>query len=141
MKKRAKNSKPAKQPKGRPKTEIDVDELEKLCAMQCTDYEIAAWFKFSTKTVQRMRKDPLYADVFRTGEVKGKVSIKRAQYRAAVEQGNITMLIWLGKVMLGQKETIKNQHTGENDGEPIRHQYTVDKEAFRRARAEVLDEF
>ena len=29
----------------RPKSDIDLAELEKLCAMQCTDQEIAAHFR------------------------------------------------------------------------------------------------
>ena len=37
----------------RPKARIDLVELEKLCAMQCTDEEIAAFFGVSTKTVER----------------------------------------------------------------------------------------
>jgi hypothetical protein len=39
----------------RPKTKIEVAELEKLCAMQSTDEEIAAFFGVGTKTVGRRR--------------------------------------------------------------------------------------
>jgi hypothetical protein len=42
----------------RPKAKIDLVELEKLCAMKCTDEEIAAFFGVSTKTVERRRKSP-----------------------------------------------------------------------------------
>jgi hypothetical protein len=38
----------------RPQAKIDPIELEKLCAMQCTDEEIAAFFGVSTKTIERL---------------------------------------------------------------------------------------
>jgi hypothetical protein len=47
----------------RPKAKIDLAELEKLCAMQCTDEEIAAFFGVSTKTVERRRKVQRFSDL------------------------------------------------------------------------------
>jgi hypothetical protein len=32
---------------------IDMEELEKLCAMQATDEEIAAWFGVAARTIER----------------------------------------------------------------------------------------
>ena len=40
----------------RPEANIDLEELEKLCVMQCTDEEIAAFFGVSTRTIERRRK-------------------------------------------------------------------------------------
>jgi hypothetical protein len=37
----------------RPKTKIDMAELEKLYGMQCTDEEVAAFFGVSTRTIER----------------------------------------------------------------------------------------
>jgi hypothetical protein len=37
--------------------EIDLSELEKLCGMQCTDEEVAAFFGVSTRTLERRRKN------------------------------------------------------------------------------------
>ena|SRR5579864_5553983 len=34
---------------------IDLNDLEKLCQLQCTDEEIAAWFDASTWTIERRR--------------------------------------------------------------------------------------
>lgn len=33
------------------RADIDLGELERLCAIQCTDEEIAAWFNVSTRTI------------------------------------------------------------------------------------------
>ena len=40
----------------RPEAKIDLVELEKLCGMQCTDEEIAAFFGVSKRTIERRRK-------------------------------------------------------------------------------------
>ena len=44
----------------RPESKIDLDELEKLCAMQCTDEDIAAFLGVSTRTIERRRKMPSF---------------------------------------------------------------------------------
>jgi hypothetical protein len=43
---------------GRKPVHIDLVELEKLCALQCTDEEIADWFDVSTRTIESRRKQP-----------------------------------------------------------------------------------
>jgi hypothetical protein len=47
----------------RPEAKIDLAELEKLCGMQCTDQEIAAFFGVSTRTIERRRKVKRFSDV------------------------------------------------------------------------------
>ena len=49
---------------------IDLAELERLSAMQCTDEEIAAWFKVTTRTIERRRKVKRFADVTERGRAK-----------------------------------------------------------------------
>ena len=36
---------------GRPRKEIDQEQFEKLCGLQCTEEEICAWFDISDKTL------------------------------------------------------------------------------------------
>jgi hypothetical protein len=50
-------------------------ELEKLCAMQCTDEEIAAFFGVSTKTIERRRKVQRFGDIMEQARAKGRVSV------------------------------------------------------------------
>jgi len=83
--------------------EIDLDELERLCGLQCTDEELAAWFKVSTRTIERRRKEPEFAEVMARGKARGRLSIRRAQLKM-LEQGNATMGVWLGKQHLGQQD-------------------------------------
>lgn len=84
---------------------INLAELEKLAAMQCTDEEIAAWFNVSTRTIERRRKSPVFAETIVRGKARGRISLRRAQ-RKILEQGNATMAIWLGKQYLGQADQI-----------------------------------
>jgi hypothetical protein len=91
-----------------PKTDIDLVELEKLCQLQCTDEEIAAWFNVSTRTVERRRLEPEFAEVMARGKAKGRISVRRMQMRL-LEQGNATMGVWLGKQLLGQKDQVTTE--------------------------------
>ena len=100
---------------GRKKVSIDLGELEKLCALQCTHAELAAWFNVSTRTIEARRKQPQFFEAMERGKAKGRISVRRAQMRL-LEAGNATMGIWLGKQLLGQKDIVTNEHTGSAGG-------------------------
>lgn len=92
---------------GRPKKEFDENQFEKLCGLQCTEEEIAYFFDFSVDTLCRRCKEiygETFAETYKKYNVDGKISIRRAQYLLAVNDKNCTMLIWLGKQYLGQKD-------------------------------------
>ena len=55
---------------GRPEAEMDMEELEKLCAMQCTDEEIAAWFNVSSRTIERRRKVAAFNELTEQGKAR-----------------------------------------------------------------------
>jgi hypothetical protein len=90
---------------GRKAAPIDLIGLEKLCAMHCSDEEIAGFFSVSVRTIQKRRKQPEFGTVMRRGKAKGSISVRRAQMRM-VEDGSVPMAIWLGKNVLGQRDTI-----------------------------------
>ena len=85
---------------------INLGELEKLAALQCSDEEIAGWFGVSTRTIERRRKSPVFAETIGRGKARGRISLRRAQLKI-LEQGNATMGIWLGKQYLGQSDQIE----------------------------------
>lgn len=90
---------------GRPKIEIDREQFEKLCSIQCTLAEIADWFGCSEDTIERWCKREMkmsFADAYKKHSVYGKVSLRRNQFRMA--EHNVSMAIWLGKQYLGQTE-------------------------------------
>jgi hypothetical protein len=102
---------------GRPVKEINLEELDKLCAMQCTEAEIAGWFDISVDTVERRVKEMAgvsFAEYFKQKRGKGKISLRRKQMQVALG-GNPTMLIWLGKQYMDQKDKQEIEHTGGMD--------------------------
>jgi hypothetical protein len=101
----------------RPEAKIDPAELEKLCAMQCTDEEIAAFFGVSTRTVERRRKIQRFSDVMEQARAKGRVSVRRNLFRLA-SNGNVAAAIFLAKNLLGYRDVVANEHSGP-DGRPI----------------------
>jgi len=94
-----------KNPGGRPRIEIDIENLRGLAVIHCTQDEIAAVLKISTSTLDRMLadKDGKYWCAYKEGLASGKKSLRRAQVAAAMK-GNSTMLVWLGKQILGQRD-------------------------------------
>lgn len=91
--------------RGRPKIEIDKEQFESLCGLQCTKEEIAGFFKCSDDTVERWCKrtyDKNFAVVFKIYAQAGRISLRRYQFNLA--KTSTGMAIWLGKQMLGQKE-------------------------------------
>jgi hypothetical protein len=87
---------------GRKAIRIDFGELEKLCSLQCTDEEIAAWFGVSPKTIANRRKQPRFAEVMDRGRAKGRISVRRAQIKL-LESGNATMGVWIGSRSLARR--------------------------------------
>lgn len=89
----------------RPKIEIDKQNFESLCAIQCTLDEIAGFFRCSEDTIERWCKREYkqgFAEVFRQKRSGGRISLRRFQFRQA--ETNPTMAIWLGKQYLGQTD-------------------------------------
>ena len=91
----------------RPRKTIDKDKLKQLAALGLSSAEMAAVLDCSKDTLERR-----YKEVIETGRMKRNASLRRKQYEVAVG-GHPTMLIWLGKQFLGQKDQV--EHSGELD--------------------------
>lgn len=92
--------------RGRKKIELDTDLLFKLAECHCTMKEMVYIMGVSAFTLRNN-----FQDVIDRGYAAGKMRLRKAQYRKALE-GNPVMLIWLGKNVLGQKDDPNN---GEED--------------------------
>src|SRR5260370_25383906 len=99
----------------RPKAKIDLAELEKLCVMQCTDEEVAAFFGVSTRTIERRRQVKKFSDVMERGKAKGRVSVRRYLFRLA-GGGNVAAAIFLSKNLLRYKDYVNSELTGAARG-------------------------
>lgn len=103
---------------GRPREVIDLDELTKLCALQCTQADIASWFGVSRPTIERrVAEDPEFREAMERGYARGRISLRRRQIQRA-EAGGDVMLIWLGKQYLGQTDRVESRISGA-DGGPL----------------------
>ncbi len=124
---------------GRPRLAIDLVELEKLCALQCTQIEIASWFLCSIESVEKRIADraTLYEvddsdspgqkinlnfhEIMQRGYARGKISMRRQQIKM-LNDGNGTMGVWLGKQYLGQKDIV---HHANPDGSAVENGASV----------------
>lgn len=112
---------------GRPKKEVDFSVLEGLCRIHCTQAECASVFGVSIDTLAaRIREefDLTFPEYYKQFDGSGKASLRRAQMSKALS-GNATMLIWMGKQLLGQRDKIDTT--------------TTDKTAEEAAAARVID--
>ena len=97
-------------PKGqrKPKQElIRQDQFENMCAVQCTEEEIASIFGVSIDTLERWCKRTYrqkFAEVFKAKRQVGRASLRRKQWLKATDEMDTTMLIFLGKQYLGQAD-------------------------------------
>ena len=102
---------------GRPRKEIDKNTFEKLCALFCTEEDIADFFECSVDTVNRWCKSTYgmtFADIYPKKRSKGKISLRRMQFDIA-KKGNATMAIFLGKNYLGQSDKQEYEEVGERE--------------------------
>tara|TARA_B110000438_G_scaffold303605_1_gene365923 strand:- start:3036 stop:3452 length:417 start_codon:yes stop_codon:yes gene_type:complete len=82
----------------RPRKQIDGEQVRKLAALHCTVDEIADILECSRDTLYRHHKEEL-----EKGRAEGKMRLRTMQFKSA-SNGSASMLIWLGKQMLGQKD-------------------------------------
>ena len=102
--------------RGRPPVEIDLTLVEELAAIGSTDDEIAAVLRVSTDTIGRRKKNPAFLEALEAGRGRGRVTLRRLQWQSA-STGNTTMLVWLGKQMLGQRD--KREDTAADGNLPL----------------------
>jgi hypothetical protein len=92
---------------GRPLKEIDPSEVEKLASYGCTPTEIGAFFNVNETTIRKR-----FSEIITKGKESGKIRLRKKQIEVALK-GNVSMLIWLGKQMLGQTDKQEIDHSGE----------------------------
>jgi len=95
---------------------MDWERISKMAAMQCTIEEICAvegisreWLTMLCEREHSMKIGP-YVESYR---YQGRVSLRRAQFKSAIENQNVQMQIWLGKNVLQQSEKIEHYEMPE----------------------------
>ena len=88
--------------RGANKKVVPPDEVYKLAAFGCTIDEMADWFGVNRDTLKYN-----FMEYINKGRADVKQRLRNAQMKVALG-GNATMLIWLGKNMLGQSDNPNN---------------------------------
>jgi hypothetical protein len=99
----------------RPRKSIDYGLVESMAQIHCTQEEIAEVLGISVRTLQRRAK---FCRIYKKGREKGKASVRRMQFKSA-EKGNVTMQIWLGKQILGQRDTLMINTQDDSVADPL----------------------
>lgn len=110
-------------PSGRLPLDIDPVDVQKLAELGCRVNEIADFYKCSISLLQHK-----YLDDLNKGRANLKLSLRRKQIQLAMD-GNVTLLIWLGKQLLDQVDRQQLDITKIDDE-------TFMREAQRRLRDE-----
>lgn len=100
-------------PKGkRLDDKLSKETFETLCALQCTEAEIAFAFGVTpgalTHWCERTYDGRNFQEVFAEKRCGGMISLRRAQFR--MSETNPTMAIFLGKQILGQSDAPQQEH-------------------------------
>lgn len=106
--------------KGRPAKEISREQLEKLAALPLRATDIASVLGVSVDTLSRRISEwfgVTCAEYLDQKRASLRFSLMAKQYSVAMG-GNVTMLIWLGKQYLDQRDKNSTELSGP-DGRPI----------------------
>ena len=90
---------------GRPPIQIDLEDVEELAGIGCTQKEIAEYFEISLTQIRRKEG---FLQAYKKGFVTMARSLRRQQYVSA-KSGNPIMQIFLGKQLLGQSDICPEQ--------------------------------
>lgn len=92
---------------GRPKKDIDEDKVAGLAFDGASDREIGDILGCDHKTVANR-----FSPILRKKRAERRLGLRKAQTAAALD-GNGTMLVWLGKQELEQRDSIQVQQSTE----------------------------
>lgn len=91
--------------------DFDWNQIANMCEIQCTQAEIAKVMGCEENTLRAAckrdnKKD--WAQFYAEHRAAGCISLRRSQWKKAITNLDTTMLIFLGKNMLGQKDKVEN---------------------------------
>lgn len=104
---------------GRPEyvlTDDGFERLKKLINIHCTQVEVCDVLGVTDKTLNKALKERgelPFSEFYKKHSNEGRASLRREQWKAA-QKGNTSMLIWLGKQLLGQKDKIEQDNTSSD---------------------------
>jgi len=88
---------------GRPAIQPNLEQIRTLCRFNPSDEELSAAIGVNPSTMVIWKKKPEVLEAMQAGKAQGRMSLRGKQFDKAMK-GSDTMLIWLGKQLLDQKE-------------------------------------
>ena len=111
---------------GRPVKEVDWNEFEKLCLLQCSITDICEWFHFSHQSLERKCKahyGETFGQIFEKKRVNGLISLRRSLFKQA--EHSAAVAIFLAKNYLGMKDVQEQSVDITTKGESIKPEYVT----------------
>ena len=102
----------------RPKAHINWDEAGKMIMAGCDGVQVAAYFGIHPDTLYLACEKDLkmgFSDYLHQKRSKGDSMLLAKQYEVALTDKNPTMLIWLGKQRLNQREKSETDITSKGE--------------------------
>jgi hypothetical protein len=90
----------------KPPLDIDAEHVRKLAELGLNNVDIAGFFGCDESTIRKR-----FPEYLSKGRIDRRIVLHTGQYQAA-KDGNIAMLIWLGKQELGQSEKSESKISG-----------------------------
>lgn len=110
LKKKTVSKKDASKDNGRPKIVFDIAQIHVFGSMKATFDTMADFYGVSVDTIRRrmQNEESDFCKAYKKGFSKLKMRLSEKQIQVAL-LGNPTMLIWLGKQYLEQKDQIEQE--------------------------------
>lgn len=100
-------------PKGSGERPVDIEQMKMWARAGATIPEMAKRLSVSHATLERRLQRKEFRDALEEAKAELYISLRSKQVALALN-GNVTMLIWLGKQYLGQKD--RHEFGGPNGG-------------------------
>ena len=105
---------------GQPEFVPDYQQLANVASLFPTDEELAVILGCSRRTIAKLKRhDERYIDVINDAQQRTRMKLRQKQMQLAMD-GNVSMLMFLGKLKLGQEDQSKLEVTVQpNESAPV----------------------
>ncbi len=116
---------------------IDLNQVFVFGKFKATYETMADFYGVSERTIKRYMADEEgeFCHHYKKGLADCKLKLSEAQMKLAIEDGNATMLVWLGKQHLGQKDKSEVDQVNTNLNTELSKEEK--KEALNRIKRQV----
>jgi len=111
--------------RGRPEISLDINQAELFGYFRATYETMAEYMGCHIDTVRKamQNEDSEFSKAYKKGFSGMKMKLSEAQVNTAINDHNPTLLVWLGKQYMGQKDNVQDSH--DSQPEATDFEYTV----------------